>query len=203
MWAGTGCILLAIICSLLFVKKPLGFPPQTLTALYITHILKDIGFGIIASAILMSGFNRLKYNEKKTTGYLATIVGVLLFVLMIGSPAILSNMLSTIQTNTSNISKLLIDKQSRALTRSDLSLADKAHIKKALAQEEYFQDGAVVEYADEKGNTVRYQPTANDLQMRETHLFSLRMIMILRIEMIFWIIVFIATLTGSIIFYKK
>ncbi len=60
MWIGAGCILLAIILSLLFVKRPLTYPPKSFTVLYSIDLLRDIGFGIIASITLISGLIHLK-----------------------------------------------------------------------------------------------------------------------------------------------
>jgi hypothetical protein len=87
IWVGAGFILLAIINSLLFVTKPIDFPPQTFTAISATSILKDLGFGIMASAFLIEGLHRIKSNKKKITGYFVTIVGIAWFLYLIGGPA--------------------------------------------------------------------------------------------------------------------
>ncbi len=203
LWIGAGFILLAIIWSLLFVKKPAEFTPQIFTALYITHFLKDIGLGIIATAILLGGFIRLKKDEKKTRGYIGTIGGIFLFLFMIGKPAISTTMLSTLHADTYKFSNLLIEKQTEKATNPHLPEVDKAYFRKAVAQEKYFQDGSLAEYQDENGHSTKYQPTAEDVRKGEQFLIMSRTIRILRIEMIFWILAFVATFTGAIIYNKK
>jgi hypothetical protein len=199
---GTGFILLAIICSLLFVKKPVSYPPQTLPALYITGFLKDIGFGIIASAILVGGLIRLRKGEKKARGYMGTIGGILLFLFMIGKPAITSTMLSNIQSDTFKVGNRF-EKLSEKLNRNDFSSAGKARFRKSIAKKKYFQDGSLAEYVAENGTTMKYSPTPEDIQDREMGFTMARMIMILRAEMLFWAIVFVAVLTGYINYVKR
>jgi hypothetical protein len=205
MWIGTGFMLFAIICSLLFVKKTHEFelPPKDLSALYITHILQNLGFCFIATAAFLGGLNHLQFDAKKTKGYVATIGGVLIFLLMIGRPAITSMMFSKIQTDSENFSKHLIEKKSQTLVDRNLSSGDKAAFGKAIAQQKYLQDGSPAEYADDKGNIVKYQPTMEDMKKRESYLVMPRLIKFLRIELILWLIVFVSVVTGSFIYYRK
>lgn len=199
LWVGTGFILLAIINSLLFVKKPIGFPPQTLTSINTTSVLKDLGFGIIASAFLIDGFNRIKNNKKKITGYFVTIVGIAWFVYLIGGYAIASVMLANIHRDVIKSSNLLIGKEMRLLEKKDLSVADKSRFTRIIAEEKFFKDGFITDYTDEKGNTLTYQPTAEDVQNREQFLFTQRLISFLRYEMFFWIIILIITVTSYVV----
>jgi len=203
IWIGAGFILSAIIGSLLFVKKPQEYPPQSLIALYTVNILRDIGLGVIATSILVSGFHRLKFDDKKGKGYFVTITGVLLFILMIGRPTITSVLLSNIQSDSYKFSKLTIEKRTQTLANRDLSPIDKAEFRKAIAEEGYFHDGIITDYKDERGNKIIFQPTVEDLRRRESYLLMPRTIMILRIEMAIWIVVFIATIITSIIYYRK
>lgn len=203
IWIGTGFILLAFICSLLFVKKPVSYTPQTLPALYITSFLKDIGFGIIASVILVGGLIRLRKDEKKTRAYMGTIGGVLLFLFMIGKPAITSTMLSNIQSDTFKAGNILIEKLSEKLNSNDFSSAEKERFRKSIAKENYFQDGSLAKYVDENGTTMEYSPTPEDIQNREMGLIMARTIRILRAEVLFWTIVIVAVLTGTINYVKR
>jgi len=202
LWIGVGFTLIAIIYSLFYIKKPIVLSPQTLAPVYIAHFLKNIGLGIIAVAGLVGGLHRLKFDEKKTMGYVATSCCILLFLFMIGRPAFSSYMMSNIQTDDSNFSKHLIEQETQTLTKRDLSAEDKAYFGKSIAREKYLQDGSFYEYTDEHGVTKQYQPTVDDIQYRESFLTIPQSIRILRIEMVFWIIVFISTITGSIIFNR-
>jgi len=203
MWVGAGFILLAIIISLLFVRKPVAFSPQTFTALYITNFLRDIGFGIIASTILIGGLIRLKKDEKKARGYMGIIGGMILLLLMIGRPALTSTMFSNMQADTLKIGNQLIEKLSDKLNKKDYSPIDKARFRRSIAKEKYFQNGSLMEYMDETGITVRYVPTSEDIQNREMSLATAQMIKIFRAEMLLWIIVTVAVLTGSIMYVKR
>lgn len=203
MWIGTGFILLAIIISVLFVRKPVAYSPQTFTALYITNFLRDIGFGIIASTILISGLVLLKKDKKKARGYMGIIGGMILLLLVIGRPAITSIMFSNMQADTFKTGNQLIEKLSEKLNKKDYSPIDKARFRKSIAKEKYFQDGSLMEYMDENGIIMKYMPTSEDIQNREMMLATAQMIKILRAEMLLWIIVTVAVLTGSIIYVKR
>ena len=203
LWIGTGFILLAIIISLLFVKKPLAYSLQTFTPLYITNILRDLGFGIIASALLIGSLIRLKKNEKKIRVYMGVIVGIFWFLFLIGRPAITMTIFSNMQAETLRNGNQLIEKLSNKLNKPDYSQVEKARFRKSIAQERYFQDGSLVEFINEDGIMTKYVPTSDDIQNRDMSLAAQRMITILRAEMLFWIIVSIAVFTGSIIYFKK
>lgn len=203
MWIGTSFILLAIIYSLLFVKKPIELPLHALTGIGIVSVLKDIGFGIIASALLIDGFLRIKNDKKKTKGYFSTIVSIGWFIYLIGSPAIVSVMLSNIQTDVIKSSNLLIDKETHLLVKKDLSNTDKSRLTKKIAEERFFKDGFIAEYIDEKGSTLKYQPTAENVQNREQFLFSQRLISILRYEMVFWIIALAINVASYVLYCGK
>jgi hypothetical protein len=202
IWVGSGFILLAIINTLLFVKKPIEVPPHTLTAIHTTSILKDLGFGIIASALLIDGLHRLKTNKKKMSGYFVTIVGITWFLYLIGSPLIGSVMLENIQRDVIKSSNLLINQETQLLKKIDLSVADKSRFTKIIAEERFFKDGVLAEYTDKEGNTLTYQPTAEDVQNRDQFLFSQRLIRILRYEMFFWIIALIITVTSYVLYCR-
>ena len=202
IWVGTGFILLAIINSLLFVKKPIKLPPQAFTAISTTSILKDLGFGIIASALLFGGLQRIKNNEK-IKGYVVTIGSILMFLGLIAQPAILSVMLSNMQTDVNKLSNNLIDKETINLKKKEISDAEKSRFTKVIAKERFFKDGFIAEYTDEKGETSRYQPTVEDIQERKQLLFTQRLITILRCEMFFWIIVLVINLTSYVLYCRR
>ena len=203
MWIGAGFILLAIIISLLFVIKPVAYFPETFTALYITTFLRDFGFGIIASAILIGSLIRLKKDEKKIRGYLGIIVGIFWFLFLIGRPAITSTIFSNMQADTFKIGNQLIEKLSEKLNKEDYSPLDKARFRKSIAKEKYFQEGSLTEYMDENGIALKYNPTQEDIQNRKMSLTLARTIRILRAEVLFWIIVFVAVLAGTINYVKR
>jgi hypothetical protein len=202
IWVGAGFILLAIINSLLFVQKPTEFPPHTFTAISVTSVLKELGFGIIASALLIGGLQRIKNNEK-IKGYVVTLGSILMFLNLIAQPAILSVMLSNIQTDINKMSNTLIDKETINLKKKEISVADKSRFTKVIAKERYFKDGYISEYTDEKGETSRYQPTAEDIQGRKQFIFTQRLISIMRYEMVFWIIVFFINVTSYVLYCRR
>jgi len=203
MWIGAGFVLLAIIISLLFVRKPVAYSPQTFTVLYIADLLRDIGFGIIASAILIDGLIDLKIEKRKARGYFGIIGGMILLLLMIGRPALTSTLFSNMQVDTLRTDGQLIEKLSEKLNKKDYSPHDKARFRKLIANEKYFQDGSLADYLDENGTTIKYSPTPEDIQSREMRLTMALTIRILRVEMIFWTIVFVAVLVGSISYTRR
>ena len=203
MWIGAGFILLAIILSLLFVKRPLTYPPKSFAVLYSIDLLRDIGFSIIASITLISGLIHLKLDGKRVRGYLGVIGGVILLSLMIGRPAVTSTIFSSMQADTLKTGNQLIEKLSEKLNKKDYPPLDKARFRKSIAKEKYFQDGSLADYQDENGTTIKYSPTPEDIQNREMSLTMARMIRILRVEMIFWTIVSIAVLVGAINYIKR
>ncbi len=203
IWVGTGFILLAIINSLLFVKKSIEFPPQAFTAITTISILKDLGFGIIGSAFLFDGLNRVKNNKKKITGFFLIIVGIAWFAYLIGGPAITSVMLTNMQTNLIKLSNTLTDKETTNLKKKELSVADKSRLTKIIAKERFFKDGFIAEYTDEKGNKLSYQPTTVDIQERKQILFTQRLISILRYEMVFWISVLLINIASYVLYSRK
>ena len=203
MWIGAGFILLAIILSLLFVKRPLTYPSKSFAVLYSIDLLRDIGFGIIASITFISGILHLKLDGKRARGYLGIIGGVILLSLMIGRPAVTSTLFSTMQADTIKNGVQLIEKLSERLSKKDYSPIEKARFRMLIAREKYFRDGSLADYLDENGTTKKYSPTPEDIQNREMSLTMARMIRILRIETIFWTIVFIAVLIGSFNYIKR
>lgn len=203
MWIGAGFILVAIILSLLFVKKPLTYPPKSFAVLYSIGLLRDIGFGIIASITLISGLIYLKLDGKRVRGYLGVIGSVILLSLMIGRPAVMSTMFSSMQADSLKSGNQLIEKLSEKLNKKDYSALDKARFRKSIVKEIYFQDGSIADYQDENGTTIKYSPTPEDIQQRELSLSLARMIRILRVEAIFWAIVSIAILIGSLNYIKR
>jgi hypothetical protein len=203
MWIGAGFILLAVIISQLFVRKPVSYSPQTFSVLHITNLLRDIGFGITASTILISGFIHLKIERKKARGYFGIIVGTILLMLMIGRPAFFSTMFSTMQAETIKNGNQLVEKLSDKLNKANYSPVENAHFRKSIAKEKYFQDGSLVDYLDVNGTTMKYSPTPEDIQNREMRITMARSIEIMRLEMIFWAIVFVAVLIGSINYIKR
>ncbi|MDD2321549.1 MAG: hypothetical protein PHO83_16010 [Geobacteraceae bacterium] len=203
IWVGTGFILLAIINSLLFVKKPIGLPSQAFTAISTTSILKDLGFGIIGSAFLFDGLDLIKLNKKKMTSYFVTTVGIAWFLYLIVGPAITSVMLTNMQGDLFKLSNSLIDKETNNLKKKVLSVADRSRLTEIIAKERFFKDGFIAEYTDKKGNTLSYQPTAADIQERKQFLFTQRLISILRYEMVFWIIVLVINVTGYVLYCKR
>ncbi|MDD2319350.1 MAG: hypothetical protein PHO83_04785 [Geobacteraceae bacterium] len=202
IWVGTGFILLAIINSLLFVNKSIKLPSQAFTAITTTSILKDLGFGIIGSALLFDGFNRLKINKKKMTSYFVIIVGIAWFAYLIGGPAISSVMLTNMQTDLVKLSNTLIDKETNNLKKKELSVADKSRLTKIIAKERFFKDGFIAEYSDVKGNMLSYQPTNVDIQERKQFLFTQRLISILRYQMVFWIFVLLINVTSYVLYSR-
>lgn len=205
MWIGVGITLLAFIFNLFFLKKPKQPAPTVMTPVYIIHFLKSIGLAFIGTAMLTAGVARLKKDPQKTRAYLMIIGAVLLFSAMIGRPAISSNRLSIIQADNSSYRERLIENLTQTLSNRSgrLSSADKAHLRKIIAQEKYFLDGSLTEYVDEKGITVKYQPTNDDARKRKAFLILPQRTRILRTETAFWIIVFIVTLGGSFVYYRK
>jgi len=203
MWIGAGFILVAIILSLLFVKKPLTYPPKSFAVLYSIGLVRDIGFGIIASTTLISGLIYLKLDGKRVRGYLGVIGGVILLSLLIGRPAVMSTMFSSMQADMLKTGNQLIEKLSEKLNKKDYSALDKARFRKSIVKEKYFQDGSLADYQDENGTTIKYSPTPEDIQHREMSFSMARMIRILRVEAIFWTIVSIAVLIGSINYIKR
>lgn len=199
IWVGAGFIILAIINSLLFVKKPIQLPLH-LTAINTTSVLKDIGNGIIASAILIGGLHQVKSDKKKLKGYFLTIAGITMFLYLIGSSAISSVMLANIQTDVINSSNLLIENEKQNLKNKDLSIADKSRFTKIIAEQMFFKDGIISEYTDAKGSTLKYQPTSEDVQNREQFIFSRRLVSILRYEMDFWIIVLAINVASYVLY---
>lgn len=199
IWVGAGFILLAIINSLLFVKKPIQLSLNAFTAISTTSVLKDIGNGIIASAILIGGLNQIKSDKKKLKGYFLTIGGIMMFLYLIGTSAASSVMLANIQSEVIKSSNILINKEIQNLKKKDLSVADKSRFTKIIAQEKYFRDGFKTEYTDRQGNTLMYQPTVEDVQNRDQFLIGHQLISVLRYEMVFWIIVLVINITSFIL----
>jgi hypothetical protein len=136
------------------------------------------------------------------SGYFVTIVGITWFLYLIGSPLIGSVMLENIQRDVIKSSNLLINQETQLLKKIDLSVADKSRFTKIIAEERFFKDGVLAEYTDKEGNTLTYQPTAEDVQNRDQFLFSQRLIRILRYEMFFWIIALIITVTSYVLYCR-
>jgi hypothetical protein len=203
MWIGAGFIFLAIILSLIFVKKPLTYPPKSFAILYSIDLLRDIGFGIIASATLISGLIHLKIDGKRVRGYFGVIGGIILLSLMIGRPVVTLTIFSSMQSDTTKNGNQLIEKLSERLNKKDYSLVEKARFRTFIAKEKYLKDGSLTDYLDENGNTRKYSPTREDIQSREMRLTMAQTIRILRVETIFWSIVFVTVLVGSINYIKR
>ncbi len=136
-------------------------------------------------------------------GYLGVIGGVILLSLMIGRPAVTSTIFSSMQADTLKTGNQLIEKLAEKLNKKDYSPLDKARFRKSIAKEKFFQDGSLADYQDENGTTIKYSPTPEDIQNREMSLTMVRMIRIFRVETIFWTIVCIAVLVGSINYIKR
>jgi hypothetical protein len=122
---------------------------------------------------------------------------------MIGRPALTSTLFSNMQADTLRTGNQLIGKLSEKLNKKDYSPLDKARFRKSIAKEKYFQDGSFADYLDENGITMKYSPTPEDIQNREMSLTMALTIRILRAEIIFWTIVFVAVLIGSINYIRR
>jgi len=103
--------------------------------------------GIIASAHIGRWSYSVKEKTRRRRGLHGNIGGIILFIFMIGRPAITSTMLSTLHADTFKFSNVLMKNR---LTKSTILLyqTDKEYFGKAVAQEKYFQDGSQAEYID-------------------------------------------------------
>jgi hypothetical protein len=156
-----------------------------------------------ASITLISGFIHLEIDGKRVRGYLGVTGGIILLSLLIGRPAVTLTIFSSMQADTIKNRDQLIEKFSERLNKKDYSPVDKARFRTFIAREKYFQNGSLTNYLDENGNTRKYSPTPEDIQNREMRLTMAQTIRILRVETIFWSIVFVTVLIGSINYIKR
>lgn len=126
-----------------------------------------IGIGIVMSALIIFGLQKLGIPSLKRKGVSYLINGSLICCLLIGTNAIVSFLLPNLVQKIMISEKQLVQIESRS-NKENIRPDLKTRLREIVAQEKYIKTGVVSKYVNENGETIEYKPTFKTLETRKS-----------------------------------
>jgi hypothetical protein len=196
IWIGVGLILCAVVINVLFVpRKPLELGAGYSVPAFIVWFLNLAGWSFVTSPLLVQGLFQIRSASKRKIGFVITILMLVVFAVKTGSAVFVSTAMSDLHDQAVRSSTELRERIKDRLSDRSLDADARAELERMYSRQIYMHEGGTPEYIDPSGRPVAFQPTEDDILTRSSFEYMARHAKLMRLEVLYWIVLFIATTT--------